>query len=72
MTGHTIDRNNDRHKLDIAAEAWKRRPRDRTIFKREKPMDPEALAEELSDKLIEITKKQLEEKKAEKFGDKSK
>ena len=59
-------------KLEKAVEAWNRRPLDYDFFVKEKPMDPEALAEELSDKLIKIIGKQLKEKKAEKFGKKEK
>mgnify|MGYP005857664677 CR=1 FL=1 len=69
MTGHTIDRNNQRHKLDFSARGWKRGSHD--ILEKEKSMDPEALAEELSDKLIKIIEKQLKEKKAEKSEKKS-
>ena len=57
------------NKLEKAVEAWNRRPLDYDFFEKDRPMDPEALAEELSDKLIKITEKQLQEKKAEKFGD---
>ncbi len=65
MTEEQMDNAKRRFDPNVAADLWRKRQQEKSETK---TMDPEKLADEVSDRLIKIIEKEIKKKQSEKAG----